>query len=252
MNSEIYLYLGGTKVEIKKGELEYISDANITMGLVQLNDLADRSRFIIKLEKLLKRMIDIVGSLFGMLALIPLTIGIYIANIIVGDRGSVFYTQERIGKNGKIFKLYKYRSMVVGADEKLEKYLEENEEARNEYNEYKKLKDDPRITKVGKFIRKTSLDEFPQFINVFKGDMSLVGPRPYLPREKEEINGYFKYITSVKPGITGLWQTNGRSETTFVDRLEMDMKYYFKHSLKLDIRILKKTVMDVIKKEGAI
>lgn len=252
MNKMIYLYLGGIKMDIKKGELEYIADSNITMGLVQLNDSAIRSRFIIKLEKLLKRMIDIVGSLFGILALIPLTIGIYIANIIVGDKGPVFYTQERIGENGKIFKLYKYRSMVVGADEKLEEYLEENEEARKEYKEYKKLKDDPRITKVGKFIRKTSLDEFPQFINVFKGDMSLVGPRPYLPREKEDINGYFKYITSVKPGITGLWQTSGRSKTTFVDRLEIDMKYYFKHSLKLDIRILKKTVMNVVKKEGAI
>lgn len=252
MNNVIYLYLGGTKVEIKKGELEYISDANITMGLVQLNDLADRSRFIIKLEKILKRMIDIVGSLFGIMALVPLTIGIYIANIIVGDKGPVFYTQERIGKDGKLFKLYKYRSMVVGADEKLQEYLEKNEEAQKEYKEYKKLKDDPRITKVGKFIRKTSLDEFPQFINVFKGEMSLVGPRPYLPREKKDINGYFKYITSVKPGITGLWQTSGRSKTTFVNRLEMDMKYYFRHSLKLDIEILKKTLMDVVRKEGAI
>ncbi len=173
MNNVIYLYLGGTKVDIKKGELEYISDANITMGLVQLNDLADRNRFIIKLEKVLKRMIDIVGSLFGIMALVPLTIGIYIANIIVGDKGPVFYTQERIGKDGKLFKLYKYRSMIVGADEKLQEYLEKNEEAQKEYKEYKKLKDDPRITKVGKFIRKTSLDEFPQFINVLMGDMSL-------------------------------------------------------------------------------
>ena len=96
--------------------------------------------------------------------------------------------------------------MVMGADEKLKKYLEENEEARNEYKKYKKLKNDPRVTKVGKFIRKTSLDEFPQFINVLKGDMSLVGPRPYLPREKEDINRFFNYITSCKPGITGLWQ----------------------------------------------
>ena len=105
---------------------------------------------------------------------------------------------------------------------------------------------------MGRFIRKSSIDEFPQFINVLKGEMSLVGPRPYLPKEKEDINGYFKYITSVKPGITGLWQTGGRSKTTFVNRLEMDMKYYFRHSLKLDVEILKKTVMDVIRKEGAI
>src|SRR5699024_2650763 len=101
-----------------------------------------------------------------------------------------FYTQERIGKDGKHFKMYKYRSMVVGADEKLREYLAENEEAREEYAKYKKLKHDPRITKMGAFLRKTSLDEFPQFINILKGEMSLVGPRPYLPREKEEINGF--------------------------------------------------------------
>lgn len=252
MNNVIYLYLGGTKVEVRKGDLEYIADNNITMDLVQLKNLSDRSKFVFKLEKVTKRIIDVIASLFGMLALIPLTIGIYIANIIVGDKGPVFYTQERIGKGGKLFKLYKYRSMVVGADEKLDGYLEENEEAREEFKEYKKLKDDPRITKVGKFIRKTSIDEFPQFINVFKGDMSLVGPRPYLPREKEDINGYFKYITSVKPGITGLWQTSGRSKTTFVNRLELDMKYYFNYSLKLDAKILKKTFMNVVRKEGAV
>ena len=212
----------------------------------------DRRKIIIKLEKIVKRGIDIIGGLCGILLLVPLTIGIWIANKISKEEGSVFYTQDRIGKNGKIFKMYKYRSMVVGADEKLEKYLEENEEARKEFKEYKKLKDDPRITKIGKFIRKTSLDEFPQFINVLKGDMSLVGPRPYLPREKEDINGFFKYITSCKPGITGLWQTSGRSDTTFTERLTLDMDYYYKHTLKRDIKILYKTVENVIKKEGAI
>ena len=212
----------------------------------------DRRKIIIKLEKIVKRGIDIIGGLCGILLLVPLTIGIWIANKISKEEGPVFYTQDRIGKNGKIFKMYKYRSMVVGADEKLEKYLEENEEARKEFKEYKKLKDDPRITKIGKFIRKTSLDEFPQFINVLKGDMSLVGPRPYLPREKEDINGFFKYITSCKPGITGLWQTSGRSDTTFTERLTLDMDYYYKHTLKRDIKILYKTVENVIKKEGAI
>ena len=212
----------------------------------------DRRKILIKLEKIVKRGIDIIGGLCGILLLVPLTIGIWIANKISKEEGPVFYTQDRIGKNGKIFKMYKYRSMVVGADEKLEKYLEENEEARKEFKEYKKLKDDPRITKIGKFIRKTSLDEFPQFINVLKGDMSLVGPRPYLPREKEDINGFFKYITSCKPGITGLWQTSGRSDTTFTERLTLDMDYYYKHTLKRDIKILYKTVENVIKKEGAI
>ena len=212
----------------------------------------ERNRIIVKIEKILKRALDILGGIFGSICLIPITVGIWIANKIIGDKGPVFYTQERIGQNGKIFKMYKYRSMVIDADERLEKYLEENEEAREEYREYKKLKNDPRITKIGKFIRKTSLDEFPQFINVLKGEMSLVGPRPYLPREKEDINGFFNYITACKPGITGLWQTRGRSSTTFTDRLTFDMSYYYNHNLKSDIKILYKTVENVVKKEGAI
>lgn len=227
-------------------------NGSMVTALTPIQATFDRSRAILVLERIIKRFVDILGGICGLILLIPLTIGIYIANLIAGDKGPIFYTQERYGKNGKIFKMYKYRSMVVGADEKLKKLLEEDEEARKEYTEFKKLKNDPRITKVGKFIRKTSLDEFPQFINVLKGEMSLVGPRPYLPREKEDINGYFNYIMSVKPGITGFWQTNGRSNTTFVDRLDMDMKYYYRHSFKLDMKILKQTVSDVIKKEGAI
>ena len=230
-------------IVLKDGDIESLS-------LVSGN--AEKSKFVLKVEKIIKRTIDIIGGFFGVLLLIPITIGIWIANKVLKDEGPIFYTQERIGKNGKIFKMYKYRSMVVGADEKLKEYLEENEEARKEYKEYKKLKSDPRVTKIGKFIRKTSLDEFPQFINVLKGDMSLVGPRPYLPREKEEINGFFKYITSCKPGITGLWQTSGRSFTTFTDRLTLDMSYYYNHTLKTDIKILYKTVRNVVKKEGAI
>ena len=213
----------------------------------------NRSRVTLKIEKILKRLLDILGGFCGLLILIPLTIGVWIANKLSKDNGPIFYTQEkRIGQGGKVFTMYKFRSMVVGADEKLKEYLAENEEAREEYKKYKKLKNDPRITKVGKILRKTSLDEFPQFINVLKGEMSLVGPRPYLLREKEDINGFFKYITSCKPGITGLWQTRGRSNTTFTDRLTMDMEYYYNHTLKMDIKLLYKTVKNVIKKEGAI
>lgn len=212
----------------------------------------ERSSIVLKIEKIAKRLLDILGGFCGLLLLIPLTIGIWIANKLSKEDGPVFFTQERIGQDGKIFKMYKYRSMVVGADDKLRQYLEENEEAREEYKKYKKLKNDPRITKIGKIIRKTSLDEFPQFINVLKGEMSLVGPRPYLPREKEEINGFFKYITSCKPGITGLWQTRGRSNTTFTERLTMDMEYYYNHTLKTDIKLIYKTVENVVKKEGAI
>ena len=181
------------------------------------------------IEKAVKRVIDIIAGLVGTILLIPITIGVYIARkILKEDDGPIFYDQLRIGKNGKIFKMYKYRSMVIGADDKLKEYLAENEEAREEYSKYKKLKKDPRITKLGNFLRKTSLDEFPQFINVLKGDMSLVGPRPYLQREKDDMGEYYKYIIQCKPGITGYWQTTGRSGVTFQDRLKM---YNINHSI---------------------
>lgn len=203
--------------------------------------------------RIIKRTIDILGGLVGTLLLIPITLCVYLARkILKEDDGPLFYEQLRIGKNGKVFRMYKYRSMVVGADEKLFKYLEENEEARKEYKEYKKLKNDPRITKVGRFIRKTSLDEFPQFINVLKGDMSLVGPRPYLPREKEDMGEYYTYIIKSRPGITGYWQIAGRSDVTFEDRLKMDYNYIQNKSLKTDFKILVKTILNVIKKEGAV
>ncbi len=240
-------------MEVKDEIINYSSGSVIeTTNLIPLERNLQRNRIILKLEKFVKRAIDIIGSIVGIIFLIPLTIVIGIANLILKDKGPIFYTQERIGKNGKHFKMYKYRSMVVGADEKLREYLAENEEAREEYAKYKKLKHDPRITKMGAFLRKTSLDEFPQFINILKGEMSLVGPRPYLPREREEINGFFNYIMSCKPGLTGFWQVNGRSDVTFTDRLEMDMQYYYKHNLKMDIKILKDTFVNVVKKEGAI
>lgn len=202
--------------------------------------------------KVVKRIIDVIGAIIGILLLIPITIGIYIAKNILKDKGPIMYTHNRIGKDGKIFKMYKFRSMVEGADEILEKYLAENEEAREEYKINKKLKDDPRITKIGKFIRKTSIDEFPQFINVLKGDMSLVGPRPYLPRERDDIGEYYPYIVAVKPGITGLWQVSGRNGVTFKQRLELDKQYYEKRNMKTDLKILTKTVLKVCDKEGAI
>ena len=237
-------------MNVKDNVLSYENDDMINLALMPKS--LERSKVILKLENMSKRILDIFVGICGLIALIPLTIIIWIANKIQKDNGPIFYTQERIGQNGKNFKMYKYRSMVVGADEKLEKYLKENEEAREEFKKYKKLKNDPRITKIGKFLRKTSLDEFPQFINVLKGEMSLVGPRPYLPKEKEDINGFFNYITSFKPGITGFWQVNGRSDTTFTERLSLDMSYYYNHTLKLDIKILYKTVKNVIRKEGAI
>lgn len=204
-----------------------------------------------KIYSFFKRVIDIIGSVIGIVVLVPLTLGVYIARLVTKDKGPIFYTQNRIGKDGKVFKMYKFRSMVVGADDILQEYLDSNKEANEEYRINKKLKDDPRVTKVGDFIRKTSIDEFPQFINVLKGEMSLVGPRPYLPREIDDIGEYYPYITSVKPGITGLWQIRGRNDVSFKDRLKLDMEYFEKRNLLFEIKILFWTVSSVVHKKGA-
>lgn len=189
----------------------------------------------------------------GVIALIPITIILFIVNKCSKEnKGPLFYEQLRIGKNGKEFRLYKYRSMVTHADEKLWEYLNKNEEAKQEYCKYKKLKYDPRITRLGKFLRKTSLDEFPQFINVLKGDMSLVGPRPYLYREKEDMGEKYHEIITVKPGLTGYWQVNGRSNVEFEERVKMDVDYIRKRNLWLDFTLLIKTVLKVFNRRGAI
>lgn len=232
---------------------ELLEEKVIDEAIIENTTTINNKKVKMYIEKIIKRFVDIIMGLIGTLILIPITIGIFIARkILHEDDGPIFYEQLRIGKNGKVFRMYKYRSMVIGADEKLSTYLKENEEARREYSKYKKLKNDPRITKVGKFIRKTSIDEFPQFINVLLGQMSLVGPRPYLPREQEDMGNYYKYIIQCKPGITGYWQTSGRSGVTFDDRLKMDYKYCQKRSLKVDAKLLMKTILNVVKKEGAI
>lgn len=221
------------------------------LGYLNLT-VKDIGRTIIKfINRFFKRFIDICGAIAGILILIPLTAIVAIINFASGDKGPIFYSQERVGKNGKNFKMYKFRSMVVGADEKLKELLANDEEARKEYAEYKKLKNDPRVTKIGNFLRKTSLDEFPQFVNVLKGEMSLVGPRPYLLREVEEMENYYNIVIQHKPGVTGLWQIEGRSETTFKERLDIDLKYHRNNSVTNDMKILIKTVTKVLKSEGA-
>ena len=199
----------------------------------------------------IKRVFDILFSLIGLIVLIPCIIIIKIANMLTKDFNSVFYTQDRIGKNGKIFKLYKFRSMIPNADKVLEEMLKEDNEITREYKLNKKLKNDPRISKVGKVIRKLSIDELPQVINILKGDMSLIGNRPYLPREKKDMGKYYKEIVKTRPGLTGYWQVNGRSATTFKDRLKLE-SYYSKHcGLKMDIKIFFKTFKVVLFKDGA-
>ena len=215
-------------------------------------DLLFNNKIVYVITIATKRFIDICAGITGMCILIPLTIILYIVKIMDKDEGPLFFAQDRIGKDGKLFKMYKFRTMVVGADDILKKLLEEDEEARIEYKKNKKLKNDPRITRVGKFLRSTSLDEFPQFINVLKGDMSLVGPRPYLPREEKDMGYYYYYITKCKPGITGLWQVSGRSELCFDERLDLDLKYYKEDVGVLDnLGLAAKTVIQTLKREGA-
>lgn len=203
--------------------------------------------------RFIKRTVDIIGGIVGVILLIPITLIVGIIRIIKKENdGPLFYEQLRIGKNGKQFRMYKYRSMCMNADQTLKEYLEKNDEARKEYKKYKKLKCDPRITKVGKVLRATSLDEFPQLINVLKGEMSLVGPRPYLPREKNEMGEYYNTIIKVKPGITGPWQIRGRSNISFEDRVKMDFDYAQNSSIKKDVIILFKTFSKVVDKDGAL
>lgn len=198
-----------------------------------------------------KRIFDICCSIVGIVFLIPLLIMIKIAYLCTGDFHSILYSQERIGKNGKIFRLHKFRTMVVNADEILDEILKKDPEMLKEYQTNKKLRNDPRITKVGKFLRKFSLDEFPQFLNVFLGEMSLIGNRPYLLKEKKDMGKYYEEIIKTKPGITGLWQVSGRSDLSFKRRLELEAKYSNSISIRMDAKILLNTFLAVFKGEGA-
>lgn len=198
----------------------------------------------------LKRIVDITASATALLLLSPVFLVTSLA-IRKDSDGPAMFTQKRIGKDGKLFEIYKFRTMVPDADKKLFELLDKDEKAREEYKVNKKLKNDPRITKVGNLLRKTSIDELPQLINVLKGDMSLVGPRPYLPREKEDMGDYYNTIIESKPGITGLWQVSGRSNTTFEERLHFDEEYNEKKSFTYDMGLLVKTVGSVVKGDGA-
>lgn len=198
----------------------------------------------------LKRTVDITASATALLLLSPVFLVTSLA-IRKDSDGPAMFTQKRIGKDGKLFEIYKFRTMVPDADKKLFELLDKDEKAREEYKVNKKLKHDPRITKVGNFLRKTSIDELPQLINVLKGDMSLVGPRPYLPREIDDMGSYYDTIIESKPGITGLWQVSGRSNTTFEERLHFDKEYNEKKSFTYDMGLLVKTVGSVVKGDGA-
>jgi len=201
-------------------------------------------------NRIVKRFMDISVVTLGGLVLLPFLL--IIALIIkINSPGPVLYKHERIGKNGKHFYAYKFRSMAVDADEKLKNLLESNPEIKDEWEKTYKLLNDPRITSFGKILRKTSIDEFPQFINILKGEMSLVGPRPIVDAEVEKYGDDYARIFSVKPGLSGLWQVSGRSNTDYLDRVAYDLYYQQSWSVWLDLWIIFKTFGVVLTSKGA-
>ncbi len=209
------------------------SSASKTYITTRTISVSNRKNYIVT-----KRFIDVMGSLFGIILLSWLFILIAVAIKIEDPKGPVFFRQKRVGKNGTEFDMYKMRSMVSNAEELLESLLEQNEVSGAMF----KMKNDPRITKIGRFIRKTSIDELPQLWNVLKGDMSLVGPRPPLPREVKEYTPYQKQRLLVTPGCTGLWQVSGRNNIGFEEMVELDLQYIQKRTFVFDLHIIFKTV----------
>ncbi len=206
---------------------------------MQLNDI---NQNIICKEKrgyynFFKRLMDFSCSLLGLVILSPILL-IVSALIKLDSRGSVIFSQDRVGLNGEIFRMYKFRSMVFNAEDLKKKLAEKNEMSGPMF----KIKEDPRITRIGKFIRKTSIDELPQLINVLKGEMSLVGPRPSLPKEVDKFSDWMKERLEVKPGLTCYWQVMGRNEIDFEDWMRLDIKYVRERSLSIDIKLIIRTI----------
>lgn len=216
------------------------------MNNVGSTDIVDNEK--IRLYSVTKKSMDLSLSFIGLILLIPVFLILAIL-VKLDSKGPVFYAHTRKGKNRSDIKIYKFRTMYSNSDEIFESFSDEQKE---EYYKNFKLDNDPRVTKVGDFLRRTSLDEIPQLINVLKGDLSLVGPRPIVEKEICKYGQYADKLFSVIPGITGYWQSHGRSDTSYEERIEMDMYYIDNRSIFLDIKIMFKTVISVIKKEGAV
>jgi|GEM_PF-3015989 lipopolysaccharide/colanic/teichoic acid biosynthesis glycosyltransferase len=197
--------------------------------------------------ELVKRFFDLVVAAILLLALAPILI-VVAACVLASSKGPVLFKQPRLGRNGKKFYCYKFRSMVADA----ETLLSTSPELASKYLEQGfKIKDDPRVTKIGAFLRKSSLDELPQLLNVLKGDMSMIGPRPIVPKELSKYGQYSNKLLTVVPGLSGMWQASGRSETTYTERVRMDMVYIDKRSIMLDFSLALRTVTSVVKGTGA-
>lgn len=195
-----------------------------------------------------KRIFDMIASAIAIIILSPVFVILFIC-IKLDSKGPAIFAHNRVGEFGRIIKVYKFRTMVINAEEILNNFTPEQKE---EFEKNFKLENDPRITKLGNFLRKTSLDELPQLFNILFGNMSIVGPRPITKKEIKKYDEFAEKLFTVKPGLTGYWQANGRSDTTYEERVQMDMYYIDNRSVSLDIRIIFKTIGSVLKKEGAI
>lgn len=204
-------------------------------------EILSSSKLVLQYSKyyvVIKRLMDVVFSTIGLIVLSPIMLIVAVAIKLEDIKGPILFSQERVGYLGKKFKIYKFRSMYVDAEERLYELQHLNEQTGPVF----KMKDDPRITKVGKFIRKTSLDELPQLINILKGEMSIVGPRPALLREVVQYNDYQKQRLLVKPGLTCIWQVSGRNSIGFEEWIELDLEYIKNQSLSLDIKLILQTL----------
>lgn len=209
----------------------------------------DRDNNNMKGERI-KRALDVVLATLALIFIAPLLL-VIAAIIKLQDGGPALFVQKRIGQNGETFSCFKFRSMTTNASERLAELLERDPAARHEWETTHKLRHDPRITKLGHFLRKSSLDELPQLINIIRGDMSVVGPRPIVEAEIVKYGSYFDYYKSTKPGLTGLWQVSGRSNTTYAERVQMDVRYARDRTVLGDIRIIAMTIPAILTSRGA-
>lgn len=226
--------------------MKYCPDILVASGMPEAAPSVDSSPSFGLYSRILKRPLDIALVLLALPIILPVAIFVLIAVAI--DGGSPFYTQTRLGKSGRHFRMWKFRSMVRNADQQLETYLASNPAAREEWNSTQKLKRDPRITSIGRFIRKSSLDELPQLWNVLRGDMSIVGPRPMMVDQAVQYPGADYY--HMRPGVTGLWQITDRNDSTFAERATFDAQYARSLSLRNDVMILRKTFGVVLRCTG--
>lgn len=221
-------------------------------GIVVSSKIKDKTMQNTKNRKIfyraLKRITDIILSIIALILLSP--VFLIIAVIIrIDSKGPIFFKHKRVGKNGKPIYIYKFRTMYDHAEDMIKNF---NEEQMREFKESYKLQNDPRITKIGEALRKTSLDELPQILNILKGELSIIGPRPVIDEELEKYGDNKEKFLSITPGLTGYWQASGRSSTTYEERMEMELYYIDNYSLTLDIAIFFKTIISVLKKEGAV